>query len=133
MRYVLAAPAVATDLAAEQPEGWNSGSIPQEGSANWQPRPSERVWRTTDRTASIPIEGLEQGRRGPLDYPHLLGAQILPPTARSCLPIELALAFVLLGDVLPGVLFHYPDHLLLAYLDPKRRVEPLHGAQRIFS
>src|ERR671912_2293438 len=114
MRYLLAAPAIATDLAAEQPEGWNSGSIPQEVSANWQPRPSESVWRTTGRTASIPIERLEQGRRGPLDYPHFLGAQILPPTARNALPIEFALPLLLLGDVLPGVLLHYPSHLLLA-------------------
>src|SRR3712207_8674365 len=42
-----------------------------------------------------------------LDAPCLMGGEVLPPSARLGLAVKFAPPFLLLGDVLPGVLLHH--------------------------
>src|SRR5215218_3426352 len=60
-----------------------------------------------------PVELSEQRRGYLLDAPCLMGSKVLPPSAGLGLAVEFAPSFLLLGNVLPGVLFHHSRQLLL--------------------
>src|SRR5215217_5429840 len=92
---------------------------------------SVAVGRSSTTSSTHAIELCEERSSNLLDYPRLLGGQVLPPTPRGGLAVELALPLVLLRDVLPRVLLHHPRQLPLFYRDTQRRVDPLHGLQSI--
>src|SRR5215216_4265394 len=92
---------------------------------------SVTVGRSSTTSSTHAIELCEEGSSHLLDYPRLLGGQVLSPPPRGGLAVELALPLVLLRDVLPRVLLHDPRQLPFVYRDTQRRVEPLHGLQSI--
>src|SRR5215218_7522558 len=60
-----------------------------------------------------------------------MGGQVLPPSTRLSLAVEFALPFLLLGDVLPGVLSHHSRQLILARWYPQCRVDAPHGPEGV--
>src|SRR5215212_3141396 len=60
-----------------------------------------------------------------------MGSEVLPPSTRLGLAVEFAPSFLLLGDVLPGVLFHHSRQLLLVRRYPQGRVDAPHGPEGI--
>src|SRR5215212_9450653 len=64
-----------------------------------------------------PVELLQQGRGYLLHYPDLSRRQVLPPASGRALATVFALSLMLAGDVLPRVLLHRPQQLLLAHRD----------------
>ena len=61
----------------------------------------------------------------------LMSSEILPPSARLGLAVEFAPPFLLLRDVLPGVLFHHSRQLLLVHRHPQGRVDAPHGREGV--
>src|SRR5215213_9921438 len=88
---------------------------------------SVAVGRSSTTSSTRAIELCEEGSSNLLDYPRLLWGEVLPPPTRGGLAVELPIPFVLLGDLLPGVLLHHPRQLPFVYKNPQRRVDPLHG------
>src|SRR5918995_1352393 len=60
-----------------------------------------------------------------------MGGEIFPPSAWLGLAVEFAPPFLLLRDVLPGVLLHHLRQLLLVRRNPQGRVEAFHSPQGI--
>src|SRR5215208_5216819 len=78
-----------------------------------------------------PVELSEQRRGYLLDAPCLMGGEVLPPSARLRLAVEFAPPFLLLRDVLPGVLSHHSRQLVLARRYPQCRVDVPHRPEGI--
>src|SRR5829696_1766735 len=78
-----------------------------------------------------PVELSEQRRGYLLDAPCLMGSEVLPPSARLGLAVEFAQPFLLLGDVLPGVLLHHSRQLLLVRRHPQAPVNAPHGPEGV--
>src|SRR5918995_6359636 len=80
---------------------------------------------------SAPVELSEQRRGYLLDAPCLMRSEVLHPSTRLGLAVEFAPPFLLLGDVLPGVLLHHLRQLLFVGRNPQGRVEAFHSPQGI--
>src|ERR687898_2788470 len=78
-----------------------------------------------------PVELSEQRRGYLLDAPCLMGSEVLPPSTRIGLAVEFAPSFLLLGNVLPGVLFHHSRQLFLVRRYPQGRVEAFHSPKGV--
>src|SRR5215212_4285554 len=66
-----------------------------------------------------------------LDDLRLFGGEILAPTTRARLTVELALPFHVLGDGLPGVLLDRPRQLVGVHLYPEGGVQAPHGSEGV--
>src|SRR5215217_2315006 len=62
-----------------------------------------------------------------LDYLRLPGRQVVAPTTRRGLSIELAFPLHILGDSLPRLLLHRPGQFLVLGFYPQSSVQSLHG------
>src|SRR5215212_1998483 len=60
-----------------------------------------------------------------------MGSEVLPPSSRPGLAVKFAPPFLLLRDVLPGVLFHHLRQLVLVRRNPQGRVDAPHGPQGV--
>src|SRR5918993_2141227 len=78
-----------------------------------------------------PVELSEQRRGYLLDAPCLMGGEVLPPSARLALAVEFAPPFLLLRDVVPGVLSHHTRQLVLTRRYPQCRVDAPHRPEGI--
>src|SRR5215217_8913526 len=87
---------------------------------------SVTVGRSSTTSSTHAIELCEERSSNLLDYPRLLGGQVLSPPPRGGLAVELSLPLVLLGDVLPRVLLHRPRQLPLVNRYPKGGVDASH-------
>src|SRR5215218_11303340 len=79
------------------------------------------------------VELAHHGGGDLLDDLRLFGGEILAPTARARLPIELALPFHVLGDRLPGVPLDRPRQLAGVHLYPEGEVQATHGSEGVGS
>src|SRR3954451_8214028 len=82
--------------------------------------------RTRTTSNGSLIELFEKWSCNPLYYLHLIGREVLTPSARGGLTVELTLTLLILWDVLPGVFLNYPGELLRASGNFQSLAEVMH-------